>query len=170
MKADYTYILDANKQIIYINDLNLGNKSVTNDIENVIKEIELDIKSKLEEYQLNDFDITDYSIIYLDSENEWTGIQHYKNTNDDFIVIFYHIGGDNVEEAEKKIRRWVEIPKPEIFSYQFRGEPEVVHFIKTGWKNKYFVCEENAFETKPDGKDFLMTKEEIFQKFKIQLP
>lgn len=167
IEANYTYILNLEKKIIYINDLNLGNKSVTNDIENVILSVEEDIINNIEKDI--DFDIMNFNIIYKDSDNEWTGIHHYRRNDGSFSVTFYYIGGDNVEEAEKRIINWYFSSSPKIISFRFRGEPEMIHFIKTGWKDKYFVCQEDAYQIKPDGKDFLMTKEEIKQKFKIQL-
>lgn len=48
---------------LFIEDLNLGNMSVTNDIENVIKEIKRNVP-----------DIRQYQIQYLDSNDEWTRI------------------------------------------------------------------------------------------------
>lgn len=59
-KANYTY--EVGNELVRITDLNLGNKSVTNDAENVINEIQSveNIKGK--------------QILYKDSEGNWEEI------------------------------------------------------------------------------------------------
>lgn len=71
VKADYDYkIIDG---IICIEDLNRGNRSVTNDIENVIEQIK---------YFENIKNIK--IVIYRDSEGNWDG---YVVENDAFIPL-----------------------------------------------------------------------------------
>jgi hypothetical protein len=66
MGADYAYIIRPHHghKYIEITDLNKGNMSVTNDIENVVKAI---IKKET-------IDVTtDFFIIYKDSDGFWDG-------------------------------------------------------------------------------------------------
>ncbi|WP_240699514.1 hypothetical protein [Spirosoma sordidisoli] len=57
-RADYTYSIDDN--IIAIIDLDLGSKSVTNDMENVLDDIRAELG-----------DLAGYSVIYRDSMGRW---------------------------------------------------------------------------------------------------
>lgn len=61
--ADFTYSIGGN--IISIVDLNLGNRSVTNDIENVLRKIE----------HFHQASIVGFRIMYRDSEGIWDGIE-----------------------------------------------------------------------------------------------
>lgn len=54
--------LDHVKQIVYLHDLNLGNRSVTNDAENVVDDIYLIYPG--------------WKIIYRDSMGEWSELKH----------------------------------------------------------------------------------------------
>lgn len=67
-RADYIHeiITCAGRNIIKIEDLNLGNKSITNDIENVVAEIA----------RLEKIDPAQYMIVYKDSEGTWDGWDH----------------------------------------------------------------------------------------------
>jgi hypothetical protein len=89
-RANYTYgIADGtDEKILWIVDSNLGNMSVTNDMENVLDEIE-----KKTQLPLND-----YKIIYRDSMNNWDGVD-YKNGNVNFIFL----NAPTLQEAIKKI-------------------------------------------------------------------
>lgn len=73
-KADYEYIIDKTESIITIIDLDLGNMSVTNDIENVIYEIS----------QNEHIFADDYKIHYIDSEGNLDG---WNSTTDTFYCI-----------------------------------------------------------------------------------
>jgi hypothetical protein len=77
--ADYTYTVEGN--IIAIIDLDLGNRSVTNDMDYVLAEIRAEVG-----------DLSGYSIIYRDSIGRWDGIRMVNNS-----VHFYGLG-----EAEKQ--------------------------------------------------------------------
>jgi hypothetical protein len=59
--ADFTYSIHGN--VISIVDLNLGNRSVTNDIERVLR--------KIEHYHQGS--IAGFKIMYRDSQNIWDG-------------------------------------------------------------------------------------------------
>ena len=61
-QADFTYSMSSN--VIAITDLNLGNKSVTNDIENVLRKIEY----------WHQGSIAAFKIMYRDSEGVWDGV------------------------------------------------------------------------------------------------
>ena len=62
--ADYTYKMAPDGRSLHIVDLNLGNKSVTNDIENVLADIK----------QTND--LRGVTITYLDSMKDVDEIVH----------------------------------------------------------------------------------------------
>ena len=62
-KADYMYAIDRKKALIEIIDMNLGNVSVTNGIEDVTAQI-----GKYENVYINDF-----AIVYRDSDDRWDG-------------------------------------------------------------------------------------------------
>jgi hypothetical protein len=64
-RADYNHSIteEQGEKVITIIDLNLGNTSVTNDIENVVEEIA----------QAHDIEPNDYMIIYRDSDLRWDG-------------------------------------------------------------------------------------------------
>lgn len=64
-KADFHYeILNfSGRDVILIEDLNRGNMSVTNDIENVVDEIA----------EGENLDPKDYMIVYADSAGSWDG-------------------------------------------------------------------------------------------------
>jgi hypothetical protein len=61
--ADFTYSIFGN--VISIVDLNLGNRSVTNDIERVLRKIEY----------YHQGSIVGFKIMYRDSEGVWDGIE-----------------------------------------------------------------------------------------------
>jgi len=64
-KADYTYEIReySGRNIIAIEDLDLGNISVTNDIENVIRDIQ----------DFEKINAKQYLILYKDSTGSWDG-------------------------------------------------------------------------------------------------
>jgi hypothetical protein len=69
---------------------------------------------------------------------------------------------------------YVRIIPRKIISFQLSGEPEMVHFIKSGFtlpngNSLYHVIEEDAYEIKPDGTDYLLDKEIILKKFGIDI-
>jgi hypothetical protein len=86
-RADYTYTIDG--YVLAIEDLNLGNMSVTNDIENVLAAI-----AKKENLNLND-----YQIMYCDSEGIWDGVDYDKGK-----VSFFSISENAYEKAREKLR------------------------------------------------------------------
>lgn len=73
-KSDFTYEIDGDN--VRITDLNQGRMSVTNDIENVISQIEKKVG-----YSLHDKVVT-----YQDSSGDCDGI-HFKNGSVDFIFL-----------------------------------------------------------------------------------
>jgi hypothetical protein len=62
-QADFTYSISGN--VISIVDLNLGNRSVTNDVENVLRKIEY----------YHQGSIARFDIMYRDSDGLWDGIR-----------------------------------------------------------------------------------------------
>jgi hypothetical protein len=66
-QADFTYSISGN--VISIVDLNSGNRSVTNDVENVLRKIE-------HFHQAPSFG---FKIMYRDSQGIWDGIQWMGN-------------------------------------------------------------------------------------------
>jgi hypothetical protein len=91
-KSDYTFgVID---DVFYIEDLNLGRMSVTNNAENVISEIRKSFQGKL----------TQYYIIYKDSEGIWDQIIPTYSLNGCFEVFFKHLGETNLDDAVKKVK------------------------------------------------------------------
>lgn len=82
-KSSYAYsvIEVRGRNCIVIVDQNVG-MSVTNDIENVIKEIE----------KAENIEAADHLIVYKDSEGQWDG---YDPEEDDFV----HCGARTYQEA-----------------------------------------------------------------------
>ncbi len=64
-RADFRYLIAVldHQKVLLIEDLNLGNMSVTNDIENVVASIS----------QKENIDPKGHLIIYMDSEGRWDG-------------------------------------------------------------------------------------------------
>ena len=91
MKASFTYTIDG--QILFIEDSNVG-MSVTNDVENVIEEMNT---------LFNEMGSTidDFNVIYRDSRGFIDGIK----TKDCKFHDFYFIGEMNYEDAKLKIRK-----------------------------------------------------------------
>ena len=75
-RADYTYKVAtcAGRHVIIIEDLNRGNISVTNDIENVVKEISL----------VEHLNPANYIIVFKDSMGGWDA---WDNKNQQFIPL-----------------------------------------------------------------------------------
>lgn len=63
--------------------------------------------------------------------------------------------------------KWIEIPN-NTKTFRLEEEPELIHVIKTGFKDKYMVVYEDAYELNL-GKVIFGTKKEIDDKFKISL-
>lgn len=91
VKANYTYRLRefAGRNVIIIEDQNLGNTSVTNCIEDVVNEIE----------QKERIEANLYMIVYKDSDGNWDG---WNNRKQQFILL----GGETWPHAvEEYIKR-----------------------------------------------------------------
>lgn len=67
-KADYTHEITHfnGRDVLKIEDMNIGNISVTNDIENVVTDIA----------RMENIDPCRYMIVYKDSEGLWDGWDH----------------------------------------------------------------------------------------------
>ncbi len=72
--ADFNYAISG--KVISIVDLNLGNRSVTNDIENVLRKIE----------HFHQAPITGFLIMYRDYEGVWDGI-HWDGEHASFFAL-----------------------------------------------------------------------------------
>ena len=86
-RSNYKYTIDGN--IIFIEDLNLGSISVTNDIENVISDISKEMNTSMDNFK----------VIYKDSDGVIDGIVTDKGMFDKF----YYIGEDDYYAAKLKI-------------------------------------------------------------------
>jgi len=66
--------------------------------------------------------------------------------------------------------KYHEITNPErpMRTYQLEDEPELIHIIKTGFKDKYIVVYEDAYELEL-GKTNIFTKAQLEKVFKITL-
>jgi len=95
-KSDYKYEILSKQQIIIIEDLDKGNMSVTNDIENVVEQIFM--KEKLSS---ND----NYKIIYKDSRGKWDG---YNQNTGRFIFLKVTDKQQAIDFASKiDIKQWL---------------------------------------------------------------
>jgi len=65
---------------------------------------------------------------------------------------------------------WYEITNPDrpMRTYQLEDDPELIHIIQTGFKDKYIVVYEDAYELTL-GETKIRTKAEIEKEFKITL-
>ena len=89
-RADYDYEVGKYKNkvdVITIKDLDLGNVSVTNDIENVIADI----------CRLEKIDKEQFMIVYRDSSGQWDG---YDTEKDEFV-------GLGMDEWYEAIELWL---------------------------------------------------------------
>lgn len=89
--ADYTYTVEGN--IIAIIDLDLGSRSVTNDMEFVLADIQAEVGT-----------LAGYQVIYRDSMGRWDGIRLVNNT-----VHFHGLGESEKEQAMNRLLHIVEI-------------------------------------------------------------
>lgn len=69
--ADFEYFNHVVYKAFFIIDSNLGNRSVTNDIEYVLWKIKEDCK---EQFGLPDYDLRRFKIFYRDSQKRWDKI------------------------------------------------------------------------------------------------
>ena len=88
--ADYTYTVEGS--VIAIVDLDLGNRSVTNDMELVLDEIRAELG-----------DLAGYSVIYQDSMGRWDGVRRVNG-----VVYFYGLGEADKESALNRLLHLVE--------------------------------------------------------------
>ena len=79
-----SYIYEVEDDIISIIDLD-GEKTLTNDMEKVIHEIETE----------ENIDATQYKIMYCDSQGIWDGVTYHNKSH----VSFYSIGAKNRFDA-----------------------------------------------------------------------
>lgn len=84
-RADYTYTVEEN--IIAIVDLDMGSRSVTNDIENVLDEISAQLGG-----------LAGYAIIYRDSQGIWDGVRLERG-----LAVFYGLNETELEEARRRL-------------------------------------------------------------------
>lgn len=75
-----------------------------------------------------------------------------------------------VGNNEPKLK-WEFSRMSKALTYRLGDEPHIVHFIRTGFTDKptYHVIEEDAWELKPNGKDFLMDSLQIKARFGIDI-
>ena len=100
-RSDFNWdIIDTN--VVYIEDLNLGRMSVTNECERVCASIRqrLDVTEER---------MRSYCIFYKDSEGEFTGVDY----RDDECVNFYGIPAtiNNVKDASQWVQQRQEVIK-----------------------------------------------------------
>lgn len=64
---------------------------------------------------------------------------------------------------------WRKIKRAQYARFQLGVEPEVIHIIKTGFKDEYFVVSECGAETIEHGKLIIMTAEAIQKNYGINI-
>lgn len=84
-RADYTYTVEGS--VIAIIDLDQGSKSVTNDMENVLDDIQAQIG-----------DLSGYAVIYRDSMGRWDGVRLERG-----LVEFYSLNETNPDRASARL-------------------------------------------------------------------
>lgn len=84
-RADYTYTIDGS--VISIVDLDLGSKSVTNDIDTVLDDIRAERG-----------DLSGYAVIYRDSTGRWDGVRLVGSS-----VEFYSLNETDPERAASRL-------------------------------------------------------------------
>lgn len=85
MNSDYIYFIKG--KVLIIEDSDLGNLSVTNDIQNVLTAIKKDLEFLPE------------TIIYRDSEGNFDGVDHDKGK----FIRFYPVNDTDIEKALEKV-------------------------------------------------------------------
>lgn len=96
MKSDYDYSVETvqGKNCIIITDLDQGNTSVTNNIDNVIEEI-----ARIEE-----IDPAEHLIVYRDSTKTWDG---YDYTGRNFVAL-------NAHSSNMAISRYIKLQEEKV--------------------------------------------------------
>ena len=84
-RADYTYTVEGS--VIAIVDLDQGSKSVTNDMDNVLADIQAELG-----------DLAGYAVIYRDSTGRWDGVRLERG-----IVAFYALNEIDPERAAARL-------------------------------------------------------------------
>lgn len=84
-RADYTYTVAGS--VIAIIDLDQGSKSVTNDMENVLDDIQAELG-----------DLSGYAVIYRDSMGRWDGVRLERG-----VVQFYSLNEADPERAAARL-------------------------------------------------------------------
>jgi hypothetical protein len=84
-RADYTYTVEGG--VIAIIDLDQGSKSLTNDIENVLDDIQAELG-----------DLSGYAVIYRDSMGWWDGVRLERG-----LVEFYSLNETDPERAAARL-------------------------------------------------------------------
>ena len=84
-RADYTYTIEGS--VIAIVDLDQGSKSVTNDMENVLDDIQAEIG-----------DLSGYAVIYRDSLGRWDGVRLERG-----LVEFYSLNESDPQRAAARL-------------------------------------------------------------------
>jgi len=80
----------------------------------------------------------------------------------------FEVRKENGDFEVTRIWKWEEIKTPQVRTFQWGDEPEVIHIIKTGFKDRYLVVWEDAYEMML-GSTSVLTKKEIKNKFDIEL-
>jgi hypothetical protein len=89
-RADYTYTVEGS--VIAIVDLDLGSKSVTNDMENVLDDIRAELG-----------DLAGYAVIYQDSMGRWDGVRQKG-----YSVEFYALNELDQQQAASRLLHLLE--------------------------------------------------------------
>ena len=85
-RTDFDFVIDD--EFLIITDLNYGNMSVTNDIENVL----FDIRQQ-------GIILSNYKILYQDSTENFDGILVNPKTEE--FEDFFYIGASNISDAKR---------------------------------------------------------------------
>jgi len=64
--------------------------------------------------------------------------------------------------------KWIHISDNRCLTFQLGEEPEVIHVIKTGFRDRYMVVHEDAYELSLGHVEFC-TEKELNEEFKVDI-
>jgi hypothetical protein len=92
---------------------------------------------------------------------------HYEELTKDETVKLTKITSENAIDIINQ-SKWIESECNNVKRFQFGDFPEVIYVIKTGFKDRYMVVYEDAYELTL-GETKIMTKELVEKTFEIKL-
>ena len=102
------------------------------------------------------------------TKDDWLINQYNRNRpSEDHITEVKEIDSERAVEIINE-SEWKETVCNNVMKFQFGSFPEIIYVIKTGFKNKYIVVNEDAYELHL-GETKLMTKDKVEKTYNIKL-